>query len=299
MPPVCSRMNSQSKTWPGPLALLVEKLLHDALQQRRVTVDPHRQKQAGNRRPTAEQLERTLGMRKAQQRRLGQRIHGDDLTAALRRFLQHRHHARVIRPRILPEDEDRVGLLEVIQLHRAFADAHRLFQRHPARLVTEVGTVGQVVGPELPHQQLKQKRRLVAGPSRGVKRSLVRRRQRPKLVGNQTIRGIPGNRLIVRPARRQIQRLRQTPELPQLIVTARSQLGDAVTGEKVRVDAPSSRLPAHRLGAVFTKLDLTPLASRLGPGTAGTVHALGLIDLEQRPHAPQEPGVVAAQLVQR
>ena len=54
------------------------------------------------------------------------------------------------------------ALLEVLERHRAFADADALVQRGAARFVAHVRAVGQIVRAELPREKLPEKRRLVA-----------------------------------------------------------------------------------------------------------------------------------------
>ena len=44
----------------------------------------------------------------------------------------------MIRARILADDEDRVSVVEVFELHAAFADAERLVHRRAARFVAHV-----------------------------------------------------------------------------------------------------------------------------------------------------------------
>src|SRR3546814_5840795 len=80
--------------------------------------------------------------------------------------------------RVLAEDEDRVGQLEVVQRYRALADAD--LRRHPRAgwLVAHVRAVGEVVGAELAHEQLVEERGLVAGAPGGVEDRLVGRGQR-------------------------------------------------------------------------------------------------------------------------
>ena len=54
--------------------VLVEQLLHHALQQRDVAADAHGQEHAGDRRAAAQHLQRMLRVREARQRDLGQRV---------------------------------------------------------------------------------------------------------------------------------------------------------------------------------------------------------------------------------
>ena len=85
--------------------------------------------------PAAQHLQRVLRVAKPAQRRLGQRVDADDAAAAPGGLLQGRQHARVVGARVLPDDEDGVGLLEVVQLDRplAHADASRAAPRRWTR----------------------------------------------------------------------------------------------------------------------------------------------------------------------
>ena len=69
----------------------------------------------------------------------------------------------MIRPRILADDEDRVGFFEIFQLHAAFADPNAFVQRRAARFVAHVRAIGQIVGAELAGEELIQKRGFVTG----------------------------------------------------------------------------------------------------------------------------------------
>ena len=109
-------------------------------------------------------------------------VSGSGLTLTIlqplrRRLLQLGQHARVAGAGVLADDEDAVGVREVLDLHGRLADADRLGQPEAARLVAHVRAVGQVVGAELAREQAVQERRLVAGAARRVERRLVRRRR--------------------------------------------------------------------------------------------------------------------------
>ena len=123
--------------------------------------------------PLVSPLRRSAGCGSAQPG-LGQRVDGDDAGAARLGLLQRGQHARVVGAGVLADHEDQVGGVEVLEQHRALADADRLGERRAARLVAHVRAVGQVVGAEAAHEQLVEERRLVAGAARGVERRLVR-----------------------------------------------------------------------------------------------------------------------------
>ena len=76
---------------------------------------------------------------------------------------------RMVRAGILPKDENSIRLFEIVQLHTAFADADAFVKRRTTRFVTHVRAVGQIVGAELPCEQLVEKRCFVARPSAGIK----------------------------------------------------------------------------------------------------------------------------------
>ena len=81
-------------------------------------------------------------------------------------------------PGILPDDEDRVGVVEILEQHRALADADAFRQADAGRLVAHVRAIGKVVRAEAAHEQLIQERRLVGGAAGGVEFGLVRIVQR-------------------------------------------------------------------------------------------------------------------------
>ncbi len=110
----------------------------------------------------------------APQAGLVERVDADDRRAAPMRLLQRRQHARMIRARILPEDEDGIRAVEVLETDGALAAAEHLAHRHAARFVTQVRRIRQVVGAEFTREQLIQERGLVAAATRSVEDRLVR-----------------------------------------------------------------------------------------------------------------------------
>lgn len=63
--------------------------------------------------------------------------------------------------RVLAGDDDQVGVFDIVDGHRALADADGLDQCGAGGLVAHIGAVRQVVGAETAHQQLVEERRLV------------------------------------------------------------------------------------------------------------------------------------------
>jgi hypothetical protein len=133
------------------------------LQQRHVAVDANLQEQVGELRAAPdERVEDFLRVFETRHARFRQRVDVDDATAAPLRGLQRREHARVVRPRVLPDDVDRLGLAKSSSVTVPLADADCLRERRPARLVAHVRAVGQIVRAELADEELIEERRLVA-----------------------------------------------------------------------------------------------------------------------------------------
>ena len=86
----------------------------------------------------ANHAEPHLGMGKALKSPFFDGVDGDDGAAPDRCGHQRRQHAGVVGARILPDDEDAIGLVEVGQLHRAFADADGGHHAASAGLVAHV-----------------------------------------------------------------------------------------------------------------------------------------------------------------
>ena len=183
-------MNFWSSTVPGFRASASSMCLHDALENGHVAAEPHRQPEIGNAgaRPRTASARALIGFLKScgfLKRKLPdfrQRIDRDDLAAVPFRDLQRRQHPRMIRARILADDENRLGQLEILQRDRPLADPDRFLQREAARFVAHVRAIGQVVGAELADKKLVQKGGFVARAARGVERRLVRRSQRVQLL---------------------------------------------------------------------------------------------------------------------
>ncbi|MNZ52488.1 hypothetical protein D3C78_703340 [compost metagenome] len=97
---------------------------------------------------------------------------------------------------VLAPDENRIGVLEIVKRHRAFADPDTLAQRHAAGLVAHVRAVREVVGAVGAHEQLVQISRLVTGPARGVELGLVGAGEVLQVAGDQGESAIPVDRAV-------------------------------------------------------------------------------------------------------
>ena len=116
----------------------------------------------------------SCGAAKRSSAALAQRIEHDDRRAAPGRLAQRGQHARMVGAGVVAEAEDRVGMVEILERHRALADADRLRQADAGR---PRGTCSSSRGScwcrRRRHEQLIEERRLVGGAARGVELRLV------------------------------------------------------------------------------------------------------------------------------
>ena len=165
-PFVCSAMKSRSSTPAAPRVVAASSDgLHDALQRRGVAADLDLIVGRGDRRSSrsVSHLDRVLRDRRsapAPRSRSGlntmigtPRRDARAACAIMRGWLV---------PGIVPHAKISVAMVEILQRHRALADADRLRQADAGRLVAHVRAVGEVVGAEFAHEELVEERRLVA-----------------------------------------------------------------------------------------------------------------------------------------
>jgi hypothetical protein len=157
----------------GTAGFLFQNGLHQPLQERGIAVDPHLQEEIGQSGTRPQQAHDLLRILETHQSGFRQRVDGDDLAAISFRPLQRQQHPRVVRAWILPDNQDHLGSIEVVERNGPFADADGRREGGAARFVAHVGTVGQVIRAQLTHEQLIQERRLVAGAARGIEDRLV------------------------------------------------------------------------------------------------------------------------------
>ena len=227
-----------------------------------------------------EHAEGGLGVLEPLQAGLGQRVHRDDLRSGGLGLFEGREHPGVVGAGVLSGDDDQVGLVEVLEADAALADPDGLGEGRAGRLVAHVGAVGQVVGAELAGEELEEERRLVAGAARGVEERLVGGGERGQLLGDDLEGALPGHGLVPVGALGQIHGVRDASLLAEPVAAAGGEVGDGVRGEEVGGDAAQGRLLGDGLGAVLAELGGVPLVA-LGPGAAGAVEAVLLVDLEQ------------------
>ncbi len=201
-------------------------------------------------------LDRMLRRQEALQPALLQRVEHHDGAAALRHIAQRRQHARMVGAGIVAHAENEVGVVEVFERHRAFADADGIRQADARRLVAHVGAVGEIVGAELAHEHLIHERRFVRCAARGVELRHVRIGQLAQLARRcaRTRRPRRWARSDRSPRRRSSDASDgRRPPSAKSVQFHSSRRG--MRGEELEVGALARRFPRHRLGAVLAELE--------------------------------------------
>ena len=230
----------------------------------------------------AQHVQRMLRARETLEPAFAQRVDRHDGRAALGAIAQLAHHAGVIRGRVLPEQQQRVGMLEIVECDGALADAHRPRKPAARRLVAHVGAVREIVGPVGPHEELEQEGRLVAGAPGRVERCLIRMPERVEVAGDDPERLAPCDlavavgRLVVH------QGIGQAPMLFQRVVALFHEFGNRVRGEQIGGRALAGGLGGHGLDAVLAELEARRVVA-VGPSAAWAVEAVRLVLLQQHP----------------
>ena len=169
-------------------------------EQRHVAAEPDLDELVGDRDAVADDAVHLLRILEPHQAGLGQRVDGDDLGAVGLCLLQDRQHAGMVGARVLTGDQDAVGVRDVVDGHRALADADGFGERGPRRFVAHVRAVGQVVGAEAAYQQLVEERGLVAGAARGVEHASSGLPRAVEVLGDQPVGVVPLDGPVVRVA---------------------------------------------------------------------------------------------------
>ncbi len=224
-------------------------------------------------------LEGRLGIDELDQPRFLQRIESDDRDVAAPRVLQLVQHPGAVRSDILPEEEDAIGLLEILQRHRADTDTDCLRQRHGSALVAHVGAVGQVVAAIHPGEQLVHVGGFQRCAPRGVEddvrgslcahfRRDLRKRILPGALQIPVSIGVPAHGC------------REAALLLEIVVGPGPELADRVLQEKLGRRAPRSQFPRRGFRSVLTKLERVRLRG-LAPRAAHARKAIGLVLMDQ------------------
>ncbi len=230
-------------------------------------------------------LARRLRVDETLQATLTQRVEGDDLGPALARGLQFMEHARAGGTGILAEEEQSVGVLEVVQGDRCHRYANAFGQGHRGALVAHVGTVRQVVGAVQARQQAIHVGRLQRRTPGHVEHHLVGIVHGLEFGADLGEGAVPADRLIMVAGCIVAQRMGQPALLFQVEVAPVEQLADAVPGEEFRAATQRGVFPCRGLGAVLAERQ-RPRGVRLGPGAADAGEAVdGFVLLEQQADA--------------
>ncbi|RMN76978.1 hypothetical protein ALQ52_04443 [Pseudomonas cannabina pv. alisalensis] len=253
----------------------------DALQRNHVAADSHLMiLRADLHAAATEHVARVLRRGKAHQRFFAQRVERDDAGAPACGGMQLGHHARAVGPGVLADDENRVGVFEILQRRGALADPDRLGQRHAGGLVAHVRAVREIGHAVHPAKQLIQERCFVRGAPGGVQLQLPWVAQMAQLLTDLGESLIPGDGQVFVAGRVIAHRFGDAALVFQVVIAPRRQLADGVLGEELGRDAFFGRLPGQRLGTVFTVFEGVRLL-RVWPGTAGAVEAVGLVHGQQ------------------
>lgn len=115
-------------------------------------------------------------------------------------------------------------------------------------------------------------RRCRRGPRRGGEGA--------ELLGDDGEGALPGHGLVPVRTLGQIHGLRDASLLAEPVAAAGGEVGERVRGEEVRGDAAQGGFLGDGLGAVLAEFGGVPLVA-FGPGAAGAVEAVLLVDLEE------------------
>ncbi len=220
-------------------------------------------------------FKRFLRIGKALQPAFAQGVKGHNLRAPVGGMTQAVQHSRVIGAWVLPENENRIGLLKIIQVHRAFTDADALFKPRAAGFVAHIGAVREVIGAEHPAKKLIQVRGFITGAPGGVQLKLVRVVHGLNPLRNQRKRIFPGDRFIAIGCDVVTQGFGQTALIFKEIVALLAQGADAVLRKESGVNLAAGRFPGNGFCAVLTKTEGAFVV--IAPGAAGAVKATGFI----------------------
>ncbi len=260
----------------------LDQRLHDALQHRGVGADLGLIVGRGDPgRAEGGHLDWVLRIGEAFQRALAQRVEHDDRHAAARHLPQRAHHAWMIGARIVAHRDDQLAMVEILERHRALADADRLRQADAGRLVTHVRAVGEIVAAVFAREDLEQEGSLVRGAAGGVELRHVGIGQRAQRLANPREGVIPCDRLVGVGCRVIGERFGQSALVLQMEVAPAEQFGDGMGGKEFRRDAFAGRLPGDGLGTVLAELEGGGVLL-VGPGAARAIEAIRLVGAQQR-----------------
>ena len=225
--------------------------------------------------PVLQKLERRLGIGEALEPALTKGIERDDLRPALPRLLQLVQHARRIRADVLAEEEDAVGMLEIVERDGAHGDADRLRKGDGGTLVAHVRTVGKIVGAVEPAEQPIHVGRLERGTPGGIEHHLFRVHR---------LQGRPDRRVGLAPFAGTIpvrggivaHRTGEASDLLEVVVRPGPEFAQRVPREEIVRHRLGRQLPGRGLGAILAIFERVRFAG-LGPGATHAHEAVHLV----------------------
>ncbi|MNY15276.1 hypothetical protein D3C86_1484800 [compost metagenome] len=156
---------------------------------------------------------------------------------------------------IVAEAEDRIGMIEILQRHRAFADADGFRKADAGGLVAHVGTIREIVRPIGAHEKLIEKGGLVGRPAGCIEFRLVGVVELVEFLRDQIEGVVPRDWLIAIAFGIVMQGKGQTAGILQLVIRPLPQFGNRMLGEKFGSGSFRRRFPGDGLGAVFAELE--------------------------------------------
>ena len=203
----------------------------------------------------------------------------------------------MIGARILAGYDDELGVVDIVQGDAGLADSDGFLQCNRGRLVTHVGTIRQIVGPERTSEKLVDERGLVRRPPGGVENCLVRTVEGPKLITDQGERILPCDGFVEAAAGAFDHRMRDASLLAEPVFGPRVEIVDAVSREELRRGPRGGCFLGDCLGAVLAELGGVAVARvRVGPRAAHAVETLGLIEIEECPRGAHRAHVAQCSL---
>jgi len=223
-------------------------------------------------------LGRRLWIHEADQAALAQRIEGHDLDAAPAGVLQLVQHPRAVGADVLAEEEDGVGVFEIVETDGADRHADGLREGHRRALVAHVRAVRQIVAAVHPRQQLIE----VGGLERRAPGCVEHHRsgvELLQLVADLVESVLPRHLAIAIARRVPAHRHGEPSDVLEGVVVPAAQFGQRVRVEEVGRRPLAGDLPGGGLGAVLAELGRMRMR-RLGPCATHAGESAGLVLLQ-------------------
>jgi hypothetical protein len=234
----------------------LDRCLHQPLDDGEVAPHPHlKERAADRRRRHRRHLNGALGRLEPFQGALAEGIERENSCTAPGCLAKVGHHAGAVGPGVLTEDEDRIGLIEVLEEHRSLADADRVRQPDARRLVAHVRAVGKVVRSVLARKELEEECSLVGSAARCVEFCLVGCLHCIQAKPDPRKSLLPFDGAIAVCARIIAHRMGEPPLHLKLVVAPSLQLLYGVRGEEVGSTAQRGCLPGDGFRTVLAELE--------------------------------------------